>query len=246
MDKRTLDDLLTAYGDVTYSEFTSTANGTRIAGFKFAIRLKPNKHLPPTITYNNFDMTIKLKDDIRHCTYCKRYGHTTNNCRARKQDDVMYDARRKDARLEQQVQYNHELTAVNETEMDAIQTLGEQYEKEMERLLNEHNANVWEKEKEGVTEGKLLLIKLAWENRKKSEAEEREEVERDLHSRYEGKRTVIKEEYPKMGFRLPQQSRDKETTVPLSLETQEEITRKNEEDERRRRTEEDEIRRRNE
>jgi hypothetical protein len=50
MDKRTLDNLLTEYGDLTYCDFTATERGTRIAGYKFAIRMKTNKTLSATIT----------------------------------------------------------------------------------------------------------------------------------------------------------------------------------------------------
>jgi hypothetical protein len=40
MDKRTLDILLTEYGDFTSSDFTATEHGRRIAGYKFAIIMK--------------------------------------------------------------------------------------------------------------------------------------------------------------------------------------------------------------
>ena len=28
-------------------------------------------------------MDIRRNDDIRHCTHCKRYGHTAGRCRSR-------------------------------------------------------------------------------------------------------------------------------------------------------------------
>lgn len=209
MDKRTLDSLLTEYGDLTYSDFTATEHGTWIAGYKFAIRMKTNKTLPATITYNDFDMTIRLKDDIRYCTYCKRYGHTTGLCHTRKQDDVTYTQKRKDAREAQTAQYENEVEAIHQTEVEAITTLNNQFSEEMQRITDEHTSRVAECKIEGISEAELLLMHHAFKIRQEQETIEKEQIEADLKGRYEQKRATLVQEYGKMGFRVTGKSKDK-------------------------------------
>ena len=201
MDKRTLDDLLTEYGQLTHSDFTTTDNGTRIAGYTFAIKLKTNKTLPETITYNNCDMYIRLKDDIRYCTYCKRHGHTTGRCRARKHDDVLYTQKRTDTRTAQTTQYNQEVDAINTTEFEALQLLNSEFEQEMQNMATAHNERLVECQTDGVSAAKIELLHHDYKLRQDAETIERDEVEVNLQGRYEEKRLALASEYRKMGFR---------------------------------------------
>ena len=133
-DKQTLDGLLNHYGTVTDGDFVRTTDGIRIAGYKFRLRPRQNKTLPPTLTYNGYDMDIRRNDDIRHCTHCKRYGHTAGRCRSRL---AAQEARQhqQDARHQQQQhQYQLEVDALNEKEEAEHAVINRQFEAETGRI----------------------------------------------------------------------------------------------------------------
>ena len=79
---------------MTNSDFTTTDKLTRIAGYRFDIRLRQNKTLPETITYNDCTMDVQRKDDIKFCNYCKKYGHLISKYRFRLNDEEKSRKRR--------------------------------------------------------------------------------------------------------------------------------------------------------
>ena len=121
-DKQTLDGLLHIYGTVTD------------AGYKFRLRPRPNKTLPTTLTYNGYDMDVRRNDDIRHCTHCKRYGHTAGRCRSRlaaqESRNQLQDARKQ----QQQHQYQLEVDALNEKEEAEHADITDQFDAESARI----------------------------------------------------------------------------------------------------------------
>jgi hypothetical protein len=203
IDKQSLDTLLTEYGDVVRSAFTTTDDGVRVAGYSFAIRLKRTKTLPDVITYNDCEMTIRLKDDLRTCTYCKRTGHTTGLCRQRKADDVIFQKKRKDAREDQQTLYNADITSINIEEVDALEELDAQYATEMDRLAGIHRNAVDEMEAAEVSEPKLLLLHADFRNRQSEEAHNHDEYEADIRVQAAQRRAEAVTEFSRMGFRPP-------------------------------------------
>ena len=52
--------LLNAYGDVTYGDFIRTTNGTKIARYKFLLRLRPNKTLRRTLHITDLPWTYDV------------------------------------------------------------------------------------------------------------------------------------------------------------------------------------------
>ena len=123
IDKRTLDDLLKPYGDITASDFIKNTHGTRVAGFKFNIRLHQDKSLPASIDYNNFTMDIKLKTDIKHSKFCEIYGHTIGNCKARIAKDHANQDRRNHEKMQKQQAYETEIRDIEASEEEEQQQL---------------------------------------------------------------------------------------------------------------------------
>ena len=127
-DKQILDGLLTAYGTVTDGDFVRTADGIRIAGYRFRLRPRQNVTLPTTLTYNGYAMDIRRNDDIRYCKHCERYGHTTGRCRSRLADQESRQQQRLALQHQREAQYQLEIDAINEREEAEHAELTTQFE----------------------------------------------------------------------------------------------------------------------
>ena len=101
-DKSTIDGRLAQYGDVTDGGFVRTSTGVRISQATGFDR---------TIIYNTMD--IRRSDDIRYCTYCKRYRHSTGRCRTRQ---VSMGSGMEAHQQQLQQQYHLEIDVINECE----------------------------------------------------------------------------------------------------------------------------------
>ena len=79
-------------------------------------------------------MDIRQNDDIRHCTHCKRYGHSAGRCRSRlaaqESRNQQHDARKQ----QQQHQYRLEVDALNEKEEEEHAEINKQFEAETARI----------------------------------------------------------------------------------------------------------------
>ena len=113
IDLDTLDTLLRPYGELVRSSFVQTTARTRVAGYKFNIKLKPGAVRPTTITYNNCQMGIHYTDDLRQCTHCKTYGHLVAGCRTR--------IREQQERATQKADHLASLRKIYESEIAEIQ-----------------------------------------------------------------------------------------------------------------------------
>ena len=133
-DKQILDGLLIAYGTVTDGDFVRTEGGVRIAGYRFRLRPRQNATLPTTLTYNGYAMDIRRNDDIRYCTHCERYGHTTGRCRSRLADQESRQQQRRDLQLQRETQYQLEIDAINEREEAEHAEVNTQFEAETARI----------------------------------------------------------------------------------------------------------------
>ena len=98
IDESTLQDLLKPYGTLVTGGFVKTRLNTRIAGYKFGIRIHKDKSPPTSIEYNGCCMDIKYDDDQRKCKYCGRYGNLIGKCRTKAADDLIHQQRRGEAR----------------------------------------------------------------------------------------------------------------------------------------------------
>ena len=119
VDITTLDQLLRPYGELISSSFVTTKQNTRIAGYRFSLKLKPGILRPVSITYSQFLMEIKYSDDRKQCTYCKIYGHVTAICRKRQAAQAEIQANRDEEKAAR--------TTAWRTQLDAIQTTTEDY-----------------------------------------------------------------------------------------------------------------------
>ena len=84
-------------------------------------------------------MDIRRNDDIRHCTHCKRYGHTAGRCRSRL---ATQEARRQQQHArtnQQQHQYLLEVDALNEKEEAKHAEVNTQFEAETARIVADHS-----------------------------------------------------------------------------------------------------------
>ena len=82
----------------------------------FVSAREKNVTLPTTLTYNGYAMDIRRNDDIRYCTHCERYDHTTGRCRSRLADQESRQQQRRDLQHQQETQYQLEIDAINERE----------------------------------------------------------------------------------------------------------------------------------
>ena len=96
IDESTLQDLLKPYGTLVT---VKTRLNTRIAGYKFSIRLHKDKSPPTSVVYNACHMDIKYDDNQRQCKYCGRYGHLIGKCRTKAADDLRNQQHRVETRV---------------------------------------------------------------------------------------------------------------------------------------------------
>ena len=68
------------------------------------------------MTYNGYAMDIGRNDDIRHCTHCNRYGHTTGRGRSRLAAQEARQQQHLARQHQQQHQYQLEVDTLNERE----------------------------------------------------------------------------------------------------------------------------------
>ena len=79
--------ILSQYGDVVSAKFnTFEETGIRCGGVSFEMDLHENKRLPGKIQILNDSFTLKLKDDIKQCAFCDRFGHIQRDCRKKMED----------------------------------------------------------------------------------------------------------------------------------------------------------------
>ena len=83
VDLDSLNNLLRPYGELVSSSFVQTRHHTRVAGFKFSIKLKKGAVRPTTLSYNQCTMQVRYTDDLRICTHCRKTGHLVAQCRMR-------------------------------------------------------------------------------------------------------------------------------------------------------------------
>ena len=81
------------------------------------------KTLPTSLTYNGYTMDIKLTTDIRQCKYCKIFGHTIGNCRARIAKDTDNNIRREREINEKKQAYQQEIADIQEAVEEDITAL---------------------------------------------------------------------------------------------------------------------------
>ena len=74
---------LSKHGHVTEHKFVTTSDGIRVAGFQFALQLKPSAIPPREIQYGGHKMAVRYSDDLRRCGFCHSFGHTVRFCRKR-------------------------------------------------------------------------------------------------------------------------------------------------------------------
>ena len=96
IDESTLQDLLKPYGTLVT---VKTRLNTRIAGYKFSIRLHKDKSPPTSVVCNACQMDIKYDDNQRQCKYCGRYGHLIGKCRTKAADDLRNQQHRVETRV---------------------------------------------------------------------------------------------------------------------------------------------------
>ena len=82
------------------------------------------------MTYKGLTMDIKQEDDIRHCTYFGKYGHTTGLCQSRRAAKESNQQRRAAYDQQQHQQYTIEVEALNEKEEDKHAALVIQFEED--------------------------------------------------------------------------------------------------------------------
>ena len=83
IDLDSLNALIQDHGELVSSSFVQTANKTRVAGYKFSIKLKKGVVRPTSIVYNTCEMQIRYTDDLKMCTHCRKSGHLVATCKAR-------------------------------------------------------------------------------------------------------------------------------------------------------------------
>ena len=79
-------------------------------------------------------MDIRRNDDIRHCTHCKRYGHTAGRCRSRLAAQESRTQQQDARQQQQQRQYQMELGALDEREEAEHAAITTQFEAETARI----------------------------------------------------------------------------------------------------------------
>ena len=79
--------ILSIYGEVTSGKFrTFEETNIRCGGFDFKLNLDAGKKMPSIIQILNDEFRVHLKDDLRQCNYCDKFGHRRRECRKRTQD----------------------------------------------------------------------------------------------------------------------------------------------------------------
>ena len=131
VDQQTLDQLLRTYGELVSSSFIHTTHNTRVAGYKFSLKLKKGIQRPTFLEYANVGMDIKYTDDSKQCTFCQAFGHTTGTCRKRETDQLNRQKAREDARH-----------AVDLSWYEAIRLIDEDSEKDFRELTAVYRHNV--------------------------------------------------------------------------------------------------------
>ena len=97
MDRDDVVAILSNYGDVVSAKFrTFEETDIRCGGLEFELDLHENKRLPGHVQILNDTFTLSLKDDLKLCSYCDKYGHVHRECR-KKTDDLM---KKRNAQLE--------------------------------------------------------------------------------------------------------------------------------------------------
>ena len=87
MDQEDIIQILSLYGEVTSGKFrTFEGTGIRCGGFDFELNLGAGKKKPSIIQILNDEFRVHLKDDLRQCNYCDKFGHRRRECRKRSQD----------------------------------------------------------------------------------------------------------------------------------------------------------------
>ena len=87
LDKEDIMQILSIYGEVTSGKFrTFEETDIRCGGFDFELNLDAGKKMPSIIQILNDEFRVHLKDDLRQCNYCDKFGHRRRECRKRTQD----------------------------------------------------------------------------------------------------------------------------------------------------------------
>lgn len=87
MEQNDVVEILSQYGAVVATKFrTFEDTDIRCGGLEFELDLHENMRLPGKIHILNDTFTLHLKDDIKLCTYCDKYGHIHRDCRKKKDD----------------------------------------------------------------------------------------------------------------------------------------------------------------
>ena len=123
VDQQTLDQLLRTYGELVSSSFIHTTHNTRVAGYKFSLKLKKGIQRPTFLEYANVGMDIKYSDDSKQCTFCHAFGHTTGTCRKRETDQLHRQEARAAARYAVDCSWWTAVHLINEDSEKAIREL---------------------------------------------------------------------------------------------------------------------------
>ena len=131
IDIDTLNTLIRPYGELVSSSFVQTSHHTRVAGFKFTIKMKTGTVRPTTISYNACTMQIRYSDDLQTCTHCHRTGHLVAKCRTRIAAQIQRELRKKEHQAQIQHIYNEETTQL---QIDAESNIRAAYIEHQRRL----------------------------------------------------------------------------------------------------------------
>ena len=136
IDLDSLNALIQDHGELVSSSFVQTANKTRVAGYKFSIKLKKGVVRPTSIVYNTCEMQIRYTDDLKMCTHCRKSGHLVATCKARIAAQQELQDRRELYFEELHTEYITSLIDIRQTAEKNLQTDYQYHQRDLQNIAD--------------------------------------------------------------------------------------------------------------
>ena len=208
IDITTLDTLLRQHGELVSSSFVQTAHQTRVAGYRFKLKLKQGLLRPTSVTYNTCVMDIKFQDDVKLCTYCRKPGHLAAGCRSRLAVQADRQSRQDAEREEKRLQWDHELQTIQEESEEALREAHYQLQTRLQTSADVFQEDLAHLTQDGASPTSLLQWEQAYNDHTAVLQTSHEEVVAQIVDDNLTSKTMATDSYRKAGGRPPASSID--------------------------------------